>query len=70
MTQGKNPFENIAEKGENAGNQDFLLFLQCFLFFPKTFRFSVTFILSYSYAKSFKLDWSEILLFGKELKSL
>ena len=27
---GKNPFENIEEKGENAGNQHFLLFPQCF----------------------------------------
>ena len=28
-------FENIVEKGENAGNQHFLLFQQCFLPFPK-----------------------------------
>ena len=27
-------FENIAGKGENAGYQHFLLFLQCFLYFP------------------------------------
>ena len=27
----KKPFENIVEKGENAGNQHFLLFPQCFL---------------------------------------
>ena len=32
--QGKNPFENIAGKGENAGHQHFLLFPQCFLPFP------------------------------------
>ena len=31
---GKKPFENIVGKGENAGNQHFLLFLQCFLPFP------------------------------------
>ena len=30
MTLGKNPFENIVGKGENAGNQHFLLFPQCF----------------------------------------
>ena len=30
----KNPFENIVGKGENAGNQHFLLFPQCFLPFP------------------------------------
>ena len=28
-------FENIVEKGENAGNQHFLLFPQCFLPFSK-----------------------------------
>ena len=28
-------FENIVGKGENAGNQHFLLYPQCFLFFPK-----------------------------------
>ena len=33
-TSGKKAFENIVGKGENAGNQHFLLFPQCFLFFP------------------------------------
>ena len=28
-------FENIVGKGENAGNQHFLLFLQCFLSIPE-----------------------------------
>ena len=28
-------FENIVEKGENAGNQHLLLFPQCFLPFPR-----------------------------------
>ena len=36
-TLGKTHFENIEEKGENAGNQHFLLFPQCFLLFPKQF---------------------------------
>ena len=31
----KRPFENIVEKGENANNQHFLLFSQCFLPFPR-----------------------------------
>ena len=31
----KKPFENIVRKGENAGNQHFLLFLQCFQPFPR-----------------------------------
>ena len=35
MTLGKKPFENIVGKGENAGNQHFPLFPQCFLPFPK-----------------------------------
>ena len=30
----KKPVENIAGKGENAGNQHFLLFPQCFQAFP------------------------------------
>ena len=32
MTNIKKPFENIVGKGENAGNQHFLLFPQCFLY--------------------------------------
>ena len=36
----KNPFENIVgKKGENAGNQHFLLFPQCFLTFKSKFQF-------------------------------
>ena len=35
MTLYKEPFENIVGKGENAGNQHYLLFPQCFLPFPK-----------------------------------
>ena len=30
----KKAFENIEGEGENAGNQHFLLFLQCFVLFP------------------------------------
>ena len=32
-TPRKRLFENIVGKGENADNQHFLLFLQCFLLF-------------------------------------
>ena len=40
MTLYKKPFENIVGKLENAGNQHFLLFPQCFLPFPiKTLTF-------------------------------
>ena len=34
-TLRKTPFENIVGKGENAGNQHFLLFPQCFPPFQK-----------------------------------
>ena len=36
-TPRKKPFENMMGKGENAGNQHFFLFPQCFLPFPKEF---------------------------------
>ena len=35
MPLRKDPLENIVGKGENAGNQHFLLFPQCFLPFTK-----------------------------------
>ena len=35
MTLKQRAFENIVGKGENAGNQHFLLFTQCLLPFPK-----------------------------------
>ena len=41
---GKKPSENIVGKGENAGNQHFLIFPQCFLPVLKEFLF-----LSYIY---------------------
>ena len=47
MTQGKKPFENIVGKGENAGNQYFLLFPQCFPLFSKQILIHV--ILGYIY---------------------
>ena len=63
-TLRKKVFENIVGKGENAGNQHFLFFPQCFQ--PKSnFSFLVAFTLSS--ANAFNLDRSKILLFGKEL---
>ena len=35
MTLRKEAFENILEKGENAGNKHFLLFTNCFSSFQK-----------------------------------
>ena len=39
MTLKKKPFDNIVGKGENVGNQHFLLFPHCFL--PIPIRISV-----------------------------
>ena len=58
-------------KGENAGNQHFLLFPQCFLIstHPETnFCFWATFILSS--ANALNLDQSKSLSFGEELMCL
>ena len=57
-------FENIVRKGENAGNQPFLLFPQYFLPVPKQISvLSVTFIVSS--ANLFILDQSKFFPFGK-----
>ena len=79
MTLGKRPFKNIVGKGENAGNQHFLLSPQWFQLFPTQSsisksqcflpirnKFSVAFNLSF--ANAFNLDQSKILLFGKKLR--
>ena len=43
MTLRQKPLKGIVVKGENACNQQFLLFLQYFLLFPKAvFNFLVT----------------------------
>ena len=43
-TLGKTPFENIVGKGENAGNQHFLLFPRCFLPFPNRNSIHIYFV--------------------------
>ena len=66
MTLKKMAFENIVGKGENAGNQHFLLFPQCFLPYQREKSlFQTTFILSS--ANAFNLDQSKIVPFGKGL---
>ena len=66
MTLKKKVLENIVGKGGNAGKQHFLLFPTMFSTYPKTnYNFLVTFMLSSTNA--FKLYWSKVLLFGKEL---
>ena len=66
--QKKKPFENIVGKGENAGYQHFLLFLQRFLPIPKRICFLDTFLLSSANASN--LDQSKNWLFGKELTEM
>ena len=63
----KKAFENIEGKEENAGNQHFLLYPQCFLPFPKRISFLGTFILLS--VNAWNLDWSKILSFGRGLIS-
>ena len=55
-------------KGENAGNQHFLLFPQCFV--PNHTEIIVSAMLKFSSANAFNLDQSKILSFGKELKGI
>ena len=60
MTLIRKTFENIVGKRENAGNQHFLFFPQCFLPFHKqTSIFETTFILSS--ANAFKFNQFKIL---------
>ena len=68
MTLGKNPFKNIEGKGENAGNQHFLLFPQCFhAYHSQISSFKV--VLFCHSQNAFNLDQSKILSFGKELNN-
>ena len=63
----KKAFENIVGKGENAGNQHFLLFPQCFLPCQRKIL-TILASLKSSSANAFNLDKSKILSFGKEFK--
>ena len=66
MPLEKKAFENMVGKGENAGNEHFLLFSTMFSALPGTnFNFWVTIILSS--ANFLNLDYFQILSFGKEL---
>ena len=66
MPEKRSLLKTLWEKGENAGNQHFLLFPQCFLpITKKGFRFQVTFnLLS---AKAFDLGKPKNLSYGKKL---
>ena len=67
---GKEAFENMVGKEENAGNQHFLRFPQYFFFtFPeRNIYVSVNFILSS--ANTFNLDESKNVSYGKDLNRI
>ena len=62
--------ENSVGKGENAGNQHFLLFLQSFLPFPVQFSLFQPHLFFCLQINALKLDCSRILLFGKGLSNI
>ena len=64
-TLEKKALENTVGKGENAGNQHFLLFPQCFLLYQREILMLATF--NFLSANAFNLVKSKILLFGKGL---
>ena len=69
MTPIEKAFENIVGKGENAGNQHFLLFPQCFLSFTKQISNFQSPLVCRLY-NAFNLNQSKILLFFKELNNI
>ena len=67
-TLRKKPFKNIVEKGENAVNQHFLLFPQCFLDTLSKKEIIILATFTVSSANAFNSDQSRILSSGKEFK--
>ena len=65
MSFKKKPFENIVGKGENAGNQHFVLFHN--VFYPIKDRDQHLSCIKVVISNSFNLVRSKILLFGTEL---
>ena len=66
---GKKHFENFVGKGENAGNQHFVLFPEYILQASQNkFEFLAKF--NSSFASAFNFDWLKNSLFGKELRLL
>ena len=65
-TLKKQLFENILGKGENAGNQHFLLFPQCFLIYQEE---KITILTSNFWsANTFNLVQPKLFSFGKQLR--
>ena len=69
MTCKKKAFENTVGKGENAGDQHFLLFPQCFILLTKG-EIIILVMFNLSSANALNLVTSKILLFGKGLSSI
>ena len=67
MALEKKTSENIVGKGENAGNQHFLLYQQCFLPVPEIFQFFSHIYVVICKINALYLEQSKNLLFGKEL---
>ena len=66
-TLGKRTYENVVGKEENAGNNHFLPFPQCFLPCQRHF-FAILAPISIVVCKCFEFGKSNVLSFGKELK--
>ena len=64
----KKHFEIIEGRGENAGNQRFLLFPQCFIRFLNKISLFFSAAFTFSSTIAFNFDQSKILSVGKELK--
>ena len=54
MTQLKENLENFVGKGENAGNQHFLLFPQCFVTFQRLINRFILDIMNFLVCKCFQ----------------
>ena len=68
MTLKKKALENIVRKGENTGNQHFLLFHRIFYYIKeRKHHFSNIYLSS---ANAFNLDMSKILSLGEELTKM
>ena len=69
MTLTKKALENTVGNGENAGNQHFLLFPQCFLLYQRE-QLSFLAVFNFSYANGFNLVTTKTLSFGKGFTEL
>ena len=69
MTLKQRAIQNILGKEENAGNQHFLLFPQCFLLYQRK-EIIISAALNLSPANAFNFVKAKFVWFGKELNIL